>query len=86
MIVAAPGLAMGTSCGVLLPSDANRFESVTCVDVLVVVGAICNVTVARTPLAIAVLLKPATTHRMSPDVGVPHVACFPASVAAAPVA
>jgi hypothetical protein len=70
----------------VLPSDATSFDSVTCVDVFVVVDAIRNVTLARTPLAMAVLLRPATMHRISPDAGVLQVACFPASVAAAPVA
>jgi hypothetical protein len=77
---------MGTDFGVALPSEAARFDSVTCVDVFVVVEAICNVTVARTPFAMAVLLRPATTHRMSPAARVLQVASFPASVAAAPVA
>ena len=77
---------MGTAVGVLPPSDAARFENVICVDVLVVVDAIWNVTVARTPLPMAVLLRPATMHRMSPAAGVLQVTCFPARVAAAPAA
>jgi hypothetical protein len=86
VIVPGPALVIGTDFGVVLPSEAARFENVTVVDVFVVVDAIWNVTVASTPLAIAVLLSPATMHRMSPDAGVLQVTSLPATVAAAPAA
>ena len=85
MTVAGPALVMGTVLGVLLPSDAARFESVSAVDVLVVVDAICSVRVARTPLPIGVLLSPATIQRMSPDAILLQVADLPVALAAAPV-
>jgi hypothetical protein len=84
--VAGPALAMGTALGVLLPSDAARFESVSAVDVLEVVDAICSVRVARTPLPIGVLLSPATRQRMSPDAILLQVAVLPVELAAEPVA
>jgi len=71
--------------GVLLPSDAARFETVSAVDVLVVVDAICSVRVARTPLPMGVLLSPATIQRMSPDAILLQVAVLPVALAAAPV-
>ncbi len=84
--VAGPALVMGTALGVLLPSDAARFESVSAVDVLEVVDAICSVRVARTPLPIGVLLSPATRQRMSPDAILLQVAVLPVELAAEPVA
>ena len=84
--VAGPALAMGTALGVLLPSDAARFESVSAVEVLEVVDAICSVRVARTPLPIGVLLSPATRQRMSPGAILLQVAVLPVALAAAPVA
>jgi hypothetical protein len=84
--VAGAALVMGTALGVLLPSDAARFESVSAVDVLEVVDAICSVRVARTPLPIGVLLSPATRQRMSPDAILLQVAVLPVELAAEPVA
>ena len=84
--VAGPALVIGTVLGALLPSDSARFESVSPVDVLEVVDAICSVRVARTPLPIGVLLSPATRQRMSPDAILLQVAILPVALAAAPVA
>jgi hypothetical protein len=69
-----------------LPSDAERPDRETTDEVLVVPAAICNVTVARLPLPIAVVLKPATMHRISPGETRLHVADLPAALAAPPVA
>lgn len=86
MTVAGPALVMDTVLGVLLPSDAARFETVSAVDVLVVVDAICSVRVARTPLPMGVLLSPATIQRTSPDAMLLQVAVLPVALAAVPVA
>ncbi|HUJ21513.1 MAG TPA: hypothetical protein VLX58_08340 [Bryobacteraceae bacterium] len=69
-----------------LPSTAEGLVIPTGEEVAVVPEAICKVTVASTPLPIAVVLIPATMHRMSPADTRLHVADLPAALAAAPVA
>jgi hypothetical protein len=69
-----------------LASDAERPPSETTDAVFVVPAAICKVTVARLPLPIAVVLKPATMHRISPGETRLQVANLPAALAAPPVA
>jgi len=69
-----------------LASDAERPERETGDEVLDVSAAIFKVTVARLPLPIAVVLKPATMHRISPGETRLHVAVLPAPSAAPPVA
>jgi hypothetical protein len=68
------------------PSDAERPDNETTDEVLAVPAAICNVIVARPPLPIAVVLKPATIQRISPGDTRLHEAAFPAAPAAPPVA
>ena len=58
---------------------------VTGEEVLDVPAAICNVTPARAPSLMTLLLKPTTTQRTSPALTRLHDADFPAAVAAAPV-
>jgi hypothetical protein len=67
------------------PSDADVPAILTPVDVLVVPEAIWKVTDARAPSPIAVVLKPAMTHLISPEDGVLQLADLPAAEAAPPV-
>jgi len=67
------------------PSDAEVPAILTPVDILVVPEAIWNVTDARAPSPIAVVLKPAMTHLISPEDGVLQLADLPAAEAAPPV-
>ncbi|HUJ20907.1 MAG TPA: hypothetical protein VLX58_05255 [Bryobacteraceae bacterium] len=55
------------------------------VEVCVVVDAIWNVTVARTPSPITFVLSPTTRQRTSPGDTTLQEVCFPAALAAAPV-
>jgi hypothetical protein len=68
-----------------LPSDANAPEMYTSADVSVALEEIWKVTETILPLAMTVVLNPATIHRTSPADGLLHVAVFPAAEAAAPV-
>lgn len=69
----------------LLGSVPTRLLKLIGEDECVVPDEIWNVTVARTPSAMTVLLRPTTTQRTSPGATILHVACLPAASAAAPV-
>jgi len=68
-----------------LPSDALAPLMLTNVEVSVVVEEIWKVTVASEPSVMAVLLRPAMTHRTSPADGLLQLTCLLAADAAPPV-